>query len=115
MVQAGAEAVLVEQKVKLLEESRVQRKGLVKQGQSMQGSWSSTRACRGHGHRPEHGLEHFICQPHLVDPPGCCIPGLQISVYWLSEEHGGDLTLDVQFESTAEFDHQGPRVRVSGV
>ena len=41
------EGVLVEWKVKLLEESGVQRKGLVEQGQSVQGSWSSTRAWIG--------------------------------------------------------------------
>jgi len=40
---------------------------------------------------------------------------LRISVCRSSEEHGGDLTLDVQFESVAEFDHQGPEVHVSGV
>jgi len=42
MVQAEVEGVLVEQKVELLEESEVQRKGLVEQGQSVQGSQSST-------------------------------------------------------------------------
>ena len=40
IVQAEAEAVLVERK--LLEESRVQRKGSVRQGRSMQELWSST-------------------------------------------------------------------------
>ena len=44
MVQAEAEEVLVEWKAELLEESRVQRKGLVKQRQSVQGSRSLTRA-----------------------------------------------------------------------
>jgi len=34
--------VLAEQKVELLEESGVQRKGLVEQGQTKQRSWSST-------------------------------------------------------------------------
>ena len=63
----------------------------------------------------ERGLERFICQLYLVDPPGCCIPGLRISVCRLSKGHGGNLTLDVQFESMAEFDHQGLRVCVSGV
>jgi len=38
MVQVKAEGVLAEQKMELLEESRVQRKGLVEQGWSMQGS-----------------------------------------------------------------------------
>jgi len=44
MVQAEAKAVLAEWKAELLEESGVQRKGLVEQGWSVQGSWSSTRA-----------------------------------------------------------------------
>jgi len=73
------------------------------------------RVYRGHGRRPEHGLECFICQPCLVDPPGCCVPGLRIGVGRSSKRHGGDLTLDIQFESAAEFDYQGPEVRVSGV
>ena len=47
MVQAEAEGTLVEQKIELLEESRVLRKGLVEQGRSMQGSWSSTRVWIG--------------------------------------------------------------------
>jgi len=44
--------VLAEQKAELLEESRVQRKGLVKQGWSVQGSWSSTRVWIGTLHLP---------------------------------------------------------------
>ena len=72
-------------------------------------------AYRGHGCRPDHRLECFICQLRLVDPLGCCVPGLQISVCRSFKEHGGDLTLDVQFESTAEFDYQGSRVHVPGV
>ena len=39
----------------------------------------------------------------------------EISVGRSFKGHSGDLTLDVQFESTAEFDHQGPGVRVSSV
>jgi len=78
--------------------------------------WSNRGgACRGHCRRPEHGLECFICQPCLVDPPGCCVPGLRIGVGRSSKRHGGDLTLDIQFESVAEFDYQGPEVRVSGI
>ena len=42
MVQTEVEGVLAEWKVELLEESRVQRKGLVEQGQSIQGLRSST-------------------------------------------------------------------------
>ena len=61
--------------------------------------------------RAERGLECFVCQPHLVDPLGCCVPGLWISVCRLSEGHSGDLTLDVQFESAMKFDHQGLGVR----
>ena len=60
-------------------------------------------------------MECFVCQPCLVDPLGCCIPGLQISVCGSSEGHSGDLTLDVQFESATKFDHQGLGVYVSGV
>ena len=52
MVQVEVEGVLVERKVELLEESRVQRKGLVKQGQSMQGSRSSTGVWIGMLHLP---------------------------------------------------------------
>ena len=44
MVQVEVEEVLEEQKVELLEESGVQRKELVEQGQSVQRSQSSTRA-----------------------------------------------------------------------
>jgi len=51
----------------------------------------------------------------LVDPPGCCIPGLRIGVGRSSKRHGSDLTLDIQFEFAAEFDYQGPGVRISGV
>ena len=40
----------------------------------------------------ECGLEGFICQPCLVDPLGCCIPGLWIGVCGLSKGHCGDLT-----------------------
>ena len=46
------EGVLAEQKAKLLEESGVQRKGLVEQGQSMQGSRLSTGAWIGTLHLP---------------------------------------------------------------
>jgi len=70
---------------------------------------------RGHGYHLEHGLECFICQPCLVDPPGCCVLGLRISVCWSSEGHSGNLTLDIQFESMAEFDHQGLEVHVSSI
>jgi len=42
MVQAEAEGALAEQRVELLEESRVPRKGLVEQGQGVQGSRSLT-------------------------------------------------------------------------
>ena len=42
MVQAEAEVVLAERKAELLEESRVQRKGLVRQGRSVQELRSST-------------------------------------------------------------------------
>jgi len=52
MVQVKAEGVLAEQKAELLEESRVQRKGLVEQGWSVQGSWSSTRVWIGTLHLP---------------------------------------------------------------
>ena len=44
MVQAEAEGILAERKVELLKESEVQRKGLVEQGRSVQGSWLSTGA-----------------------------------------------------------------------
>ena len=50
MVQVEVEGVLVERKVELLEESRVQRKGLVEQGQNVQRSQSSTRAWIGMFH-----------------------------------------------------------------
>jgi len=63
----------------------------------------------------ERGLEGFIHQPHLVDPPGGYIPGLQIGVCRLSKGHCGDLTLDVQLESLAEFYYQGPRVHIASV
>jgi len=44
MVQMEVEGILAEQKAELLEESRVQRKGLVEQGRSMQGSQLLTGA-----------------------------------------------------------------------
>ena len=44
MVQAEAEGALAERKAELLKESGVPRKGLVEQGQSVQGSWLSTGA-----------------------------------------------------------------------
>ena len=44
MVQVEAEAVLVERKVELLEESGVQRKGLVEQGRSV--DWNASFANR---------------------------------------------------------------------
>ena len=31
------------------------------------------------------------------------------------QKHGGDLTLDIQFESAVEFDYQGLGVHISGV
>ena len=65
--------------------------------------------------RAERGLECFVCQPRLVNSPSCCIPGLRISVCRSSEGHGGNLTLDIQFESATKFDHQSPEVRVSGI
>ena len=43
-MQAEAKGVLAEWKAELLEKSRVQRKGLVEQGQSVQGSQLSTGA-----------------------------------------------------------------------
>ena len=52
MVQVEAEGVLAEQKAELLEKSRVQTKGLVEQGWSMQGSRSSTGAWIGMLHLP---------------------------------------------------------------
>ena len=47
MVQAETEGALAEWKAELLEESRVPRKGLVEQGQSVQGLQSSTGAWIG--------------------------------------------------------------------
>jgi len=102
MVQAGAAEVWAERKAELLEGR--------KRGWSSRGGM-----CRGHGCRLERGLECFICQPRLVYPLGCCVPGLRIGVGGLSKRHGGNLTLDIQFESVAEFDYQGPGVRISGV
>ena len=52
MVQVETEGALAEQKAELLEESRVQRKGLVEQGQSMQESQSSTGVWIGMLHLP---------------------------------------------------------------
>ena len=52
MVQTEAEGVLAEWKVELLEESKVQRKGLVEQGQSIQRLRSSTRVWIGMLHLP---------------------------------------------------------------
>ena len=105
MVQAEAEGALAEWRAELLRGAEYRERG-----------WSSKgEAYRGHGRRPKCGLEHFVCQPHLVDPPGYCVPGLQISVYRLSEGHSGDLTLDIQFESATKFDHQGLGVCVSSV
>ena len=52
MVQVEAEGALAKRKAELLEESGVLRKGLVKQGQSVQGSWSSTGAWIGTLHLP---------------------------------------------------------------
>jgi len=52
MVQAEVEGVLAERKAELLEKSEVQRKGLVEQGRSVQGSRSSTRAWIGTLHLP---------------------------------------------------------------
>jgi len=60
-------------------------------------------------------LESLICEPRLVDPPGSCVPGLQISVSGSSEGHGGDLALNVRLEASAELHHKGPGVSVSGV
>jgi len=98
MVQAEAEGVLAERKAELLEESGVQRKGLVEQGWSVQGSQSSTGA--------------WIGMLHLPTAPGqssrllCTRP---------SKGHGSNLTLDVQFESAVKFDHQDLGVHVSGI
>ena len=63
----------------------------------------------------ERGLEGFICQLHLVDPLGCYVPDLRIGVCRLSKGHCGNLTLDIQLESPAEFYYQGPRVHVASV
>ena len=52
MVQTEVEAVLAERKAELLEESGVQRKRLVGQGQSMQELRSSTRVWIGTLHLP---------------------------------------------------------------
>jgi len=51
-VQAEAKEVLAEWKAELLEKSKVQRKGLVEQGQSVQGSRLSTGAWIGMLHLP---------------------------------------------------------------
>ena len=60
-------------------------------------------------------LDVPLHQPHLVDSLGCCIPGLWIGICGSSKGHCDNLTLDVQFESLAEFYYQGPRVRVASV
>jgi len=60
-------------------------------------------------------LESLVGEPHLVDPPGSCIPGLRISVSRSSEGHGGDLALNVCPEASAELHHKSPGVSVSGV
>jgi len=60
-------------------------------------------------------LEGFISEPHLVDPPGCYVPGLRISVSGPSKGHGGDLALNVHPEASAELHHKSPGVSVSGV
>jgi len=59
-------------------------------------------------------LEGFIGELRLVDPPGHCVPGLQISVSGPSEGHGGDLALNVRPEALAELHHKSPGVSVSG-
>jgi len=60
-------------------------------------------------------LESLVGEPCLVDPPGSCVPGLQISVSRLSEGHGGDLALNVCPEASAELHHKSLGVSVSGV
>jgi len=60
-------------------------------------------------------LEGFIGQPCLVDPPGSCIPSLQIGVCGSSEGHSSDLALDARLEASAELYHKSPGVSVSGV
>jgi len=52
MVQVEVEGVLAEWKAELLEKSGVQRKGLVEQGQGMQGSRLSTGVWIGMLHLP---------------------------------------------------------------
>jgi len=60
-------------------------------------------------------LKGFIGELRLVDPLGCYVPGLQISVSGPSEGHGGDLALNVRPEASAELHHKSPGVSVSSV
>jgi len=60
-------------------------------------------------------LESFIGELHLVDPPGSCVPGFQISVSRSSEGHGGDLALNVRLEALAELHYKSPGVSVSSI
>jgi len=60
-------------------------------------------------------LKSLIGQLYLVDPSGSYVPSLWICVCGSSEEHGGDLDLDVRLEALVELHHKSPGVSVSGV
>jgi len=42
----------------------------------------------------QRGLEGFVCEARLVNPPCCSIPRIGVGVSWLSIGHGGNLVLD---------------------
>jgi len=71
MVQAEVEGALVEWRVELLEGSGVPRKGLVEQGQSVQGSWSSSE-----GHSSDLTLDVQFQSATKFDHQG---PGVHVS------------------------------------
>jgi len=60
-------------------------------------------------------LESFVGEPRLVDPPGSCVPGLQISVSGSSKGYSGDLALNVRPEALAELHHKSLGVSVSSI
>jgi len=91
------------------------RSGLRKAEHRERGRLGKGGAHRGRSRRPERGLKSLIGELCLVDPPGSCIPGLQISVSRSSEGHGGDLALNVRPETLTELHHKSLGVSVSGV
>ena len=60
----------------------------------------------------QHELESLIGKAHLVNPLSCSVPRVRVGVGGSSVQHGGDLVLNAQPETSSKFHHKCLGIRV---